>query len=154
VSRYTDEKVTPMMEHVYYICQKKGILPPPPPELAESPTFEIDYVGRLSLATKNFEVLGAVNTIRIFGELAGLSPQLATSLDNVDPDKLFKETWYSNSSSMNALKDEKQVAEERNARQQQIAQQRMIENMPAMADSVQKLSGEMSPNSPLAQMEQ
>ena len=154
VSRYTDEKITPMMEHIYYLCQKKGILPPPPPELADSPKFEIDYVGRLSLATKNFEVLGAVNTIRMFGELSGLSPQLAASLDNVDPDKLFKETWYANSSSMNALKDEEDVKAEREARQKQIAQQRAVETLPAMADSAQKLSGAVDPTSIVAKMEQ
>jgi hypothetical protein len=152
VSRYTDEKVTPIMEHVYYICQKRGILPPAPPELAADPTFEIDYVGRLSLATKNFEVLGAINTIRIFGEIGQLSPQLMATLDNVDPDKLFKETWYSNSSSMNALKDEKQVAEERTTRAQAAQQQQMVDNMAPIADAAQKMSGAVDPSSIVEQL--
>ena len=147
VSRYTDEKVTPTMEQVYYLCAKKGILPPMPAELAEHPNFEIDYVGRLSLATKNFEVLGAVNTLRVFGELGQMAPQLSVSIDNVDPDKLFKEMWYSNSSSMNALKDEKQVEEEREARAQQQQEQQQIENLAPMADAAQKLSGATDPTS-------
>ena len=153
VSRYTDEKVTPLMEHVFYICQKKKLLPPPPMELNEDPSFEIDYVGRLSLATKNFEVLGAVNTIRIFGELGGIAPQLMKSLDNIDPDKLFKETWYTNSSSMNALKDEKQVAEERAIRAQQAQQQRAIDNLAPIADAAQKVSGAVDPSSIIAKLE-
>jgi hypothetical protein len=154
VSRYTDEKVTPMMEHVYYLCQRRGILPEIPIELQEDPNFEIDYVGRLSLATKNFEVLGAVNTIRIFGELSQMAPQLATSLDNIDPDKLFKETWYSNSSSMNALKDAELVEEERAQRMAKAQQQQAVDNLAPVADAAQKMSGAVDPSSIVAQLEQ
>ena len=49
--------------------------------------------------------MGAVNTMRVFGELAQMNPQALQSLENVDYDKLFQEIWFSNSSSMNALKE-------------------------------------------------
>jgi hypothetical protein len=119
--------------------------------LAESPDFEIDYIGRLSLATKSFEVMGAVNTMRIFGEIAQMSPQLMEAMDNVDPDKLFREIWYANSSSMNALKSPVDVEDEREARAEAQRQQMEMEALPAQADAMQKLSGKVDPSSVLAQ---
>ena len=105
VARYIEEHVTPVMNHLFYILQKRKLLPPVPQELSQSAEYEVDYVGRLSLATKSFETMGAVNTMRVFGELAQMNPQALQSLENVDYDKLFQEIWFSNSSSMNALKD-------------------------------------------------
>ena len=147
VSRYQDEHVSPVIEQVYYILQKRKVLPPMPQELMDAPEFDIDYVGRLSLATKSFETLGAINTLRIFGELGQMSPQLMVSIDNVDPDKLFKEIWYANSSSMNALKDVELVDEMREQRAQQAQQQQFVDNLAPTADAVQKLSGSVDPSS-------
>ena len=122
-----------------------------PAELAESPDYEIDYVGRLSLATKSFETMGAVNTMRVFGELAQMNPQALQSLENVDYDKLFQEIWFANSSSMNALKDPADVEEAREAQAEAQQQQQAIQAMPAMADAAQKISGSVDPNSIMAQ---
>lgn len=146
-SRYMDEHVSPVMNHVFYILQKRKMIPPMPAELADSPNYEIDYVGRLSLATKSFETLGAINTLRVFGELGQMSPQLMQSVDNVDPDKLFNEIWYANSSSMNALKPKKQVEEERAAAAQAAQQQQQVDNLAPMADAAQKMSGAVDDSS-------
>ncbi len=151
VARYVEEHVTPVMNHVYYILAKKKLLPPIPPELADSPEYEVDYVGRLSMATKSFETMGAVTTLRMFGELAQLDPNMLQSLDNVDPDKLFREIWYANSSSMNALNDPEDVEVEREAKAAAMADQQAMQQMPAMADAAQKLSGSVAPDSLLAE---
>jgi hypothetical protein len=152
VSRYTEEKITPIMEHVYYICQKRGILPEVPEALREDPNFEIDYVGRLSLATKNFETLGAVNTARIFMELGQGDPRFIEALDYLDHDKMLIESWYANSASMNSLRDGKDVEKTRAMRQQKLDQQQQVENLAPVADATQKLSGAVDPNSPLAKL--
>ena len=151
VARYIEEHVTPIMNHLYYVLQKRKLLPPVPAELAESPEYEVDYVGRLSLATKSFETMGAVNTMRVFGELAQMNPQALQSLENVDYDALFQEIWFANSSSMNALKDPSKVEEEREERAEQAEMQRNIQAMPAMADAAQKISGKVDPESLMAQ---
>lgn len=151
VARYVEEHVTPVMNHVYYILAKKKLLPPIPPELADSPEYEVDYVGRLSMATKSFETMGAVTTLRMFGELAQLDPNMLQSLDNVDPDKLFREIWYANSSSMNVLNDPQDVEVEREAKAAAMAEQQAMQQMPAMADAAQKLSGSVAPDSLLAE---
>ncbi len=49
--------------------------------------------------------MGAVNTMRVFGELAQLNPQAIQSLENVDYDKLFQEIWFANSSILKDFKD-------------------------------------------------
>ena len=152
VSRYIDEHVTPIMNHVYYILQKKKLLPKVPAELKDAPQYEVDYVGRLSMATKSFETLGAINTLRIFGELGQMAPQLAQSVDNVQPDKLFREIWYANSSSMNALEDPKMVQEGRDARAQAAQQQQQIDNLAPLADAAQKMSGKVDPSSIVSQL--
>ena len=151
VSRYIEEHVNPIMTHVYYILQIKNMLPEIPAELAEQPEYEVDYVGRLSTATKAFETLGAVNTLRTFGELAQMNPQMLQSLENVDPDQLFREIWYANSSSMNALKDPKIVEEERQAKAEAMQREKELQQLPALADAAQKVSGSVKPDSILAQ---
>jgi len=153
VSRYIEEKVSPIMEYVYYLCQKRGLLPEPPIELQESPEYEIEYVGRLALATKDFEVMGAIQTIRVFGELGQASPKILRGIDNVDEDDLFRQAWYAKSSSMNALKKPKDVDEERMAAAEAAQQQQQIDNMAPMADAAQKMSGAVDPTSAMAQME-
>jgi hypothetical protein len=142
------------MEHVYYMLAKKNLLPELPQELQDDPNYEIDYVGRLSLATKSFETMGAINTLRVFGELAQMNPAMMQSLQNVQPDKLFREIWYANSSSMNALKDPEEVLREREIQEQKVEQMREMQMMPAMADATQKLSGKVDPTSIIAQMEE
>ena len=153
VSRYTGEKVTPTMEYVYYLCQKQGKLPPVPVELQDSPEFEIEYVGKLATATKSFETQGAINTLRIFGELGQAVPQLQTAADNVNSDKLFREVWYSDSSSMNALEKPKDVEAIRAERAEKAAQQQQIDNLAPVADAAQKLSGATDPSSIIKQMQ-
>jgi hypothetical protein len=154
VSRYIEEHVTPVMNHVYYILAKRNLLPPIPPELVDSPEYEVDYVGRLSMATKSFETMGAITTLRMFGELAQLDPNMLQSLDNVDPDKLFKEIWYANSSSMNVLNDPEVVEQERQAKMEQQQEMQAMQQAPALADAAQKLSGSVDPTSILSQVQE
>ena len=152
VSRYLDEHVSPLMADAYYIAKKAGVLPEAPEELDVDPSYEIDYIGRLSLASKGMEARGSVDTLRIMGELTAGIPQLAQSFDYIDADKLLKGLMYANSGNMRILKDSEVVNEERQIREKQAAQQQQIENAPALADAAQKVSGEIQPNSILAQM--
>ncbi len=151
VARYIEEHVNPIMTHVFYLLERQNMLPPIPPELEEMPEYEVDYVGRLSLATKSFETMGAINTMRVFGELAQMNPSMLQSLENVDPDQLFREIWFANSSSMNALKDPMQVEEEREEKAEAMERQQQLQQLPALADAAQKVSGSVQPDSLLAQ---
>lgn len=140
VNRYQDEVVNPMLTYVYYVLEKQERLPDPPPALEEDPNFEIEYVGKLSLATKNFEVMGAFQTLQMFAETAQYIPQAGEAFINVDTDKLFRQTWFANSASMNVLKDPAEVEEEKSQIAQQAQQQQMMATMPAMADAMHKTS--------------
>ena len=111
-----------------------------PEVLKENPSFDVDYVGRMSLATKSFEVMGALDTVRVFAELSQGVPQLQAAFDNLEIDKFFKDTWFSNSASMNSLKDIKKVNLERKQRAEEQAKQQQIENLPAVADGMYKAS--------------
>ena len=150
IGRYTDEKVSPMMQEVFRLCDEAGILPEPPQEIIDSPNMEIDYVGRLALATKNFEVAGAIDTLRILIELGSSAPQLMEVLDNFDIDKLAVDIWYAKSSSLNALIDPDIRDENRAIRAEQAQKQQQMEALPAMADAAQKMSGAVDPTSIVA----
>jgi len=138
VNRYQDEVVSPMLTYVYYMLQKQNKLPDMPQSLVESPSFEIDYVGKLSLATKNFEVMGAFQTMQMFAETAQYVPAAQEVFINVNWDKLLRETWYANSGSMNVLKDPTDVEDEKAEMAAQAQAQQAMQAMPAMADAYNK----------------
>ena len=140
VNRYQDEVVNKVVEFVYYVLAKKKMLPPLPAKLAEDPNFEVEYVGKLSLATKNFEVSGAFQTLQMFTELAQYVPQMAEPMMNVDGNKLFRQAWYANSASMNSLKSKEEVEAEKAATEQAAQQQQMMSQAPALADAAAKLN--------------
>ena len=154
VARDIEEHITPVMEHIYYILAKKKLLPPLPEALQDNPNYEIDYVGRLSMATKSFEVMGAMQTLRMFGEVAQLDQRMLKTLDNVSPDKLFREVWYANSSSMNALKSLDEVEKEREEMKAKFEEQQQIKQLPALADAAQKMSGSVQPDSLLGEAQE
>ena len=84
VSRYQDEVITPMLTYVYHLLEKNGDLPEMPEILLEDPEFEIEYVGKLSLATKNFEVMGAFQTLQMFADVSQYIPQAREAFMNDD----------------------------------------------------------------------
>ena len=148
ISRYQDEVISRMLTYVYYILQKKKKLPPVPQALSESPHFEIEYIGKLALATKNFEVAGAFQTLQMFAEIAQYAPTAQQGLENVDMDKLFRQAWYSASASMNALKTPEALEEERQAAMEQAQQQQMMAQLPGIADAANKGSKTPEEGSP------
>jgi hypothetical protein len=82
-----------------------------------------------------------------------MNPEMLKSLENVDPDQLFREIWFANSSSMNALKDPMEVEQEREEKAEAMARQQQLQQLPAIADAAQKVSGAVSPDSILNQLE-
>jgi len=152
VSRYLDEHVSPIMETVYYMAAKANKLPAPPAALNNDPSYEVDYIGRLSMASKGLEARGSVDTIRIMAELAQGVPQLAESFDYIDGDKLLKVLNHANSGVMRVLKDADVVEEERIARAEAMEKQKQIENAPALADAAQKISGPVAADSILEKL--
>lgn len=133
VNRYQDEVVRQIIEFVFYVLAKNKKLPPMPKALAENPEFEVEYVGKLSLATKNFEVMGAMQTLTMFADLAQAIPEMRQPIQTVDGDRLFRQMWYSNSASMNVLREPEVVLAEREAAAQQAEQQLALQNAQAMA---------------------
>ena len=79
---------------------------------------------------------------------------MKASFQTFQPDKLFREIWYANSSSMNALKDPSELEAERAAQMEMMQQQQMINAAPKMADAAQKISGAVDPTSIVNQVEQ
>ena len=153
VSRYEDEHIEKIINYVYYLCQKKkGMLPEPPVVLDDIAKYQIDYIGRLGLATKNFETLGAIQTARVFGELGTVDPRFIDAMDYMDHDDMFIRTWFAQSASMSSLKGKQEVDDLREARMKAAQMQQNIENMPKVADSIQKVSGPIDVSSVVSKL--
>ena len=133
VNRYQDEVVSPLLTYLYYLMNKQGKLPELPLALQDDPEFEIEYIGKISLATKSFEVMGAFQTIQMFAEAAQYLPSMGEALIAVDAEDLLRETWYANGGSMRAIKSEKDVEAEKAANAQAAEKQQAIDNAPQLA---------------------
>lgn len=151
-NRYLNEHVKPLLHHVLSICSKRGLLPEAPQIIVDNPKYDFDFVGPLSLATKSYEVMGAVDTVNTFLTLAQTDQRFLEVIDNVDKDKLFTDFWYSRSASMNSLVPEQERDEMRMQRAEAMQQQQQIENLAPVADAAQKMSGAVDPSSIVANL--
>jgi hypothetical protein len=136
-SRYYDEVVTPMLTLVYKMAQKSGRLPDMPPMLRENPNFKIEYVGQLSLATMSFETSGMFSTMNMFAEISQYVPAAQAVFQNIDFDKALRTTWYNQNASMQSLRPQDEVDEERAA---QAAAQQQQQQQQAVMDGAQAYS--------------
>jgi len=124
VGRYLSEVLTPTIERTIGILARRGKLPEPPPELMEDPTYEIDFVGVLAQAQRRTELTSLTTGMSIVGEMAQFNP---AALDKLNPDKITDEVWAITGAPMTALRDDDEVAQIRESRaQQQADEQRMI----------------------------
>ncbi len=78
IGRIQTELLTPLVTRSVLLLLRNGRIPTPPPELT---SFEIEYVGPLSLALKSSEVEAAQQWIGIVGEMEAINPG---SIDYID----------------------------------------------------------------------
>jgi hypothetical protein len=91
LNRQMYDLLDPMVIRVYSIMQRRGLLPPPPPEL-EGRTFRIEYTSVLAKAQKQASQYGLETVIAVtrqMAELQGAAGERPAILDKLDMDTVL-----------------------------------------------------------------
>lgn len=129
VGRFTSEILNPIIIRTIGILWRKGKLPPPPDEMIEDPSYEIDFVGQLAQAQKRSELNSFTTALTMTGQMAQFNPNI---LDKVNMDKAVDEIWDITGASIKLLRDDGEVDEIR----QQKAQEAAAMQQAALAESM------------------
>jgi len=124
LDRIDFEVLTPIIDRVFAIANRAGILPPAPPEIQGMP-LNIEYVSVLSQAQKAAAAAGIERILQLAGNLAGVDP---TVMDNLDIDFSMEEMsdLLGNNPKMIRSQQALQAIRQQRAQSQQQAQQAQI----------------------------
>lgn len=125
VERNGDELLDPAIDRTYAIMLRRGMIPPPPPEI-EGMNFEVAYISVLAQAQR---MVGTTATERLFGFVGNLAGVEPTVKDNLNFDDGVQDYADMLGTNPRAVRDPAEVAKIREAR----AQQEQMAQMAAMA---------------------
>lgn len=132
LGRLQSEMLDPIIERTFGILLRKGYLPTPPEMIADR-QMVIEYVSPLALAQKRESLNSISNLLALVGQMAQLTPEV---LDKIDTDQVVDEMSMVLGVSPDIVRDDKQVAEIRQQRAQQVAVQETMAGAQAGADIV------------------
>jgi Bacteriophage head to tail connecting protein len=124
LERIDDEILKPVIERVFAIASRTGILPPPPSEI-QGQMMNIEFVSMLVQAQKATASAGIERLFQLAGGLVGVDPSV---MDNIDVDEALDEYSSLLNNSPKIIRSPaalKQIRDQR-AQQQQQAQQAAI----------------------------
>lgn len=132
----TDEGLDPTVVRVFRLCERAGLIPPPPDVLARIP-LKIEYTSILAQAMKASGTSGIERT-------AGFVAQLATvfgpsALDKFDADQAVDEYSERTGAPASIVRDDDAVLAIRQGRAAQEAQQAALAAAKPMADGAQAI---------------
>lgn len=134
LERTHHEVLAPIIDRVWNICSRAGILPPPPAEIAGQ-ELSVEYVSMLATA-QNAAQAGAIERIfQMAGQLMGIDPAIADKV-NFDTGIDIYSTLLNNDPRI--MRSDTEVMQ---IRQQRAAQQQ-AEQQAAMAEQYAKVAGE------------
>lgn len=84
LGRQQTELFDPMLSRVLFLLAERGAILPPPKELYNQ-GLEVNYIGRLALAMKQFETQAAGATLSFVSQIAQVAPEV---MDNFDFDEM------------------------------------------------------------------
>jgi hypothetical protein len=134
VERLMVETLPNCIDRTFAIASRKGLLPPPPPELAGGEHIDIEFVSMLAQAQEAAAAAGIERVFGMTGNIAGVDPAI---LDVVDYD--YGVMKYSSllNNDPKLIRSPDAIAAIRAQRQQQAQQQAMAQQ----AETASKLAG-------------
>lgn len=136
LGRIENEGLDTIVDRVYDIMMRSGILPQPPDEIAGAP-ITVEYVSILALAQQAAAASGIDRILQVAGSVASVNPE---ALDKIDTDYVLDKYNTLMHNDPKLIRSQAQVDAMRAARakQQQAAQQ--AEMMEKMAPAAKNLS--------------
>lgn len=132
LGRVQNEFLMPVLDRVFGILFRQGKFGTPPESLP--PSFEFDFTGQVAMSQKQTEAQGFLRGVEVMTPLLQVNPNLMT--DNINQDKLFRDTMDMFGVRMDKLSDE----EERDTIRQQQAQIQELQQQLAAAQEVATLN--------------
>ena len=136
LERIDNEVLKPIVETVFAIASRAGILPPAPPEV-QGQMMNIEFVSMLAQAQKATASAGIERLFQLVGGLAGVDPQV---MDNIDFDEAVDE--YSNllNNSPKIIRSPEALAQIRKQRADAQAQQQQAAIAQQLSQGAKNLS--------------
>jgi len=141
LDRLRSEQHQPNIERTFGIMWRRGDIPPPPPELAQSGEgIHIEFISILAQAQRQAGLTGINNTLAFAGQVAGLSPSV---LDKINFDEAVDQVAEMNGVPPNLLRSTEEVAQIRQERAEQMAQQQQMAQLGQLAGLAKEGAGAM-----------
>lgn len=137
-----DELLSPLIDRTFGICQRAGLIPPPPPEV-QGVSLTVQYVSILHQAQKLVDTAGMERGAGFVGNLAAVfGPQQSATpvTDMLNTDVLVREYSERLGLKPEILRSPDEVAQLRAARAQQQQQAAAAANAQAVAEGAKTLS--------------
>jgi len=133
IGRLESEVLGPLIERVFGILSRLGLLPAPPPEI-QGEEFTVEYVSPIATAQKQVTAQSILQVMRVIAGTYGPEIGVQVAMKATDPVKLFRWAWDLFNADPDLLKDEEAVA----AMEQLEQMQRQMTLAQPAADIVQK----------------
>lgn len=136
LGRVQNELLDKAIDRTFGICARKGIFPPPPPEISGR-NIEIEYISMLSIAQQAASTVGIERTLAMAGNLAGVDPAV---MDNINIDFAIEKYSDMMNNDPRLIRAPEELAAIRQARMQQQQQQQQAEMAEKLAAGAKTLS--------------
>lgn len=130
------ELLDPMIDRIFSIMMRGGLLPPPPADI-EGETLNVEYVSILAQAQK---AIGINSIERFTGYVGGLASMNPDVLDKVDFDQAIDEYADAAGVTPRIIRSDDEAMQMRAARAQQAAQMQAAAMMQGAADTAKTMS--------------
>lgn len=136
IERFENEVLDPIIDRIFTIMARRGLLPPAPQEIQGAP-LNIQYVSMLAEAQRAASTAAIERLLALVGNLAGLDPD---ALDNVDVDEAID--YYADALGVppNIIRSTAQVIDIRQAKAQKQQQAEAAQASMAAAQGANVLS--------------
>ena len=126
LERIDNEVLRPVLERVFAIANRAGIIPPPPPEIAGQ-MMTIDFVSMLAQAHQATRAGSIERVLSLCGNLVGVVPEI---MDNIDSDYALDKysSLLNNDPKMIRSPEELAAIRQQRAQAQQAAQAAALTN--------------------------
>ena len=137
LDRFEKEALSPAINRIYSIMERRGLLPDPPAELEEGYPIEIEYISILSTAQRAVSAAPTERWLQLIGNIAPIAPEAVTI---PDWEALIRNYGEAIGVEARDVKSRERLAAEREAAQQKQAQAEALEAGAVAVDAAQQLS--------------
>ena len=137
LNRLRDELYDPYLRRTFKIAMRVGAIPPPPPEMGEAGSIEIEYISMLHQAQQAIGLAGVDRYLGFAGNLSAVDP---TAMDYVNVGETMKAYHRMTGAPSLILPSEEEIIAKREERAKQQQQAQAMEQAQQGADTAKVLS--------------